>query len=501
MLYFRQILIMLVSLYTVRVVLETLGAEDYGIYNVVAGVVTLFGFLSNSMATASQRFFAFELGRGDFERLERIFSLSLLIYALIVLIVLLLAETIGLWFVTHKLIIPPERMGAARWIYQFSIVSFVFTIMASPFMAAIIAHEDMNIYAAVSIVEAVLKLGIVFMLKAIALDKLQLYGILVCAVTVINTGIYRTICKLRYQECKFRFYWDKGLFREITGFVGWSLFGSFAWLIRSHGSNIVINLFFGPLVNAARGIALQVNSAVTALCDSFTKAVYPQIIKSYTKNDKKYTWDLVLKSSKFSYLLLLFLSMPLLLETDFLMALWLKNVPEYTVFFVRLVLIDALVTAFTYSIGIVNQATGDIKLYQGIIGGFLILNLPASVFLFRSGFGPEWSLGAAIILSFVALLSRLVLLRWQIKFPVWRYLKEVLAKMIITTFAAFVFPLFLQRHTEQSVIRFILVCITSVCCCCLSTYFTGLNRFERLGIRDIIQNKINKNLYIMRNRI
>lgn len=281
MLYFRQILIMLVSLYTVRVVLETLGAEDYGIYNVVAGVVTMFGFLSNSMAGASQRYLSFEIGRGDFERLKTIFSLSLTIFILIAVIIVLLAETVGLWFITNKLIIPSERRIVAYWVYQFSIISFVFTILTTPYMASIIAHEDMNIYAYVSIVEAMLKLGIVFVLNIIPFDKLQIYGILLCITTFINTAIYRIICTAKYKECQFKIYWNNILFKDIIGYTGWTLLGVLADIFKKQAITILLNQMFNPLVVAARSIAFTITGAVNSFFNQFMMALRPQIVKSY----------------------------------------------------------------------------------------------------------------------------------------------------------------------------------------------------------------------------
>jgi O-antigen/teichoic acid export membrane protein len=379
MLYFRQILIMLVSLYTVRVVLNTLGAEDYGIYNVVAGVVTMFGFLSGSMATASQRYFAFELGREDYEQLQKTFSLSFLIYMLIAIVVLLLAETIGLWFVNNKLIIPQDRMGSARWIYQCSIISFIFTILTAPYMAAIIAHEDMNIYATVSIVEVVLKLGIVFLLSRIPIDKLQLYGTLLCVVTIINTGIYRGVCKGKYQECRFQFYWNKALFKELISFTGLNLFGTIAWVFKNQILTILLNQFFSPLVVAARGIASTVNSAVASFSQNFSSALRPQIIKSYATDHKTELMLLVSFGSKITYFLMYLFILPLILELPAVFSLWIKNVPEYAVVFTRLILIDALIESISYPIASLLQATGKIRLYQSLAGGFMLLNLPVSL--------------------------------------------------------------------------------------------------------------------------
>jgi O-antigen/teichoic acid export membrane protein len=485
MLYFRQILIMLVSLYTVRVVLETLGAEDYGIYNVVAGVVTMLGFLSGSMASASQRYFSFELGRGDFEQLKKVFSLSLLIYVLITLIVLLLAETIGLWFVNTKLIIPPERMGAARWIYQFSIISFVFTIMASPFMAAIIAREDMNIYAAVSIVEAVLKLSVVFLLKIIALDKLQLYGILLCAVTVINTGIYRAICRLKYQECKFRFYWDRELFKEITSFTGWNLFGSAAGVFKNQAVNILLNQFFNPLVITARSIALSVNMAVSSFFQNFTLAVRPQITKTYALNNVMEMISLLNRYTKITYFLIYILAFPLILELPIIFSLWLKNVPEYTVLFTRLVLIDAVIDSLNYPVGATAQATGKIKLYQSITSGILILNLPISWISLAFGV-PAYSVFIiAIIMSITTFIIRMMLLKYLVAdYSIKNFLISAIVPIIKVSILSSVPTLIIFTTAKSGLLRLCLVIFVNLASSCGFMYLLGLTNTEKKKLKN-----------------
>jgi O-antigen/teichoic acid export membrane protein len=304
MLYFRQILIMLVSLYTVRVVLNTLGAEDYGIYNVVAGVVTMFGFLSSTMSGATQRFLSIEIGRSDFDRLKRVFSLSLTIYMLFVVIVLLLAETAGLWFITNKLIIPAERKGAALWTYQFSILSFLFTILTAPYMAAVIAHEDMNIYAYVSILEVVLKLVMVFLLNFIAWDKLKVYGILVCGATIINTTIYRTVCMFKYQECKFKFFWEKGLFNEIVYYTKWSILGVFSDVFKYQAILLLLNQYFNPIVITAHSIASSVRNIVSNFSWNFNYALRPQIVKYYAIGQKEEMTKLMFYGVKGTYFLM-----------------------------------------------------------------------------------------------------------------------------------------------------------------------------------------------------
>lgn len=328
MLYFRQILIMLVSLYTVRVILNTLGAVDYGIYNVVAGVVTMFGFLSGAMATASQRYFAFEMGRGNKEGLRKVFCITFTIYILLALIILLLAETIGLWFVNHKLVISEERIVAARWIYQFAVLSFMVSLLTTPYMAAIIAHENMKIYAYMSVVDAVLKLGIVYVLQILPYDKLIVYGALLLTVTGISTAVYRLYCKSRYSECHYRFEWDKNLYREILSYSGWNLFGASIGIVKNQIINILLNMFFGPLVNAARGIAAQVNGAVTSFSGNFSTAMRPQIIKSYAAQNHDETIKLVQRGCKGTFFLMYLFALPLMIETPYVLTLWLKQPPD-----------------------------------------------------------------------------------------------------------------------------------------------------------------------------
>jgi O-antigen/teichoic acid export membrane protein len=485
-LYFRQILIMLVSLYTVRVVLNTLGAEDYGIYNVAAGIVTMLSFLSNSMAAASQRYFSFELGRGNYEQLHLVFSLSLLIYALIAVLVLILAETAGLWFAANKLIIPPERKSAALWVYQFSVVSFLFTVMASPYMAAIIAHEDMNIYAYVSIIEAALRLGMVFLLRFIVLDKLQLYGILLCAVTVVVTILYRTICVKKYTECRFRFYWDTELFKEIAGYTGWNLFGASVGVFKFQMVNILLNQFFNPAVIAARGIAAQVNNAVSSFSHNFTTALRPQIIKSYAAGQKDAMLALVFRGSKGSFFLMYIFVLPFVLEMPMILFLWLKNPPEYTVLFTRLALIDVLIESMSSSIMAVAQATGKIKLYQSVVGGILLLNLPASWIALYLG-APAWSVMAvAIIITLAAFCIRLIIIKRLVDFSLIHFVKQVLVPVTAVSLLSMILPLASYLFFEYGFPRLLITICLTLLSASLCIYLAGLNTQERCIIRNKI---------------
>ena len=489
MLYFRQILIMIVSLYTVRVVLNTLGAEDYGIYNVVAGVVTMFSFLSSSMATASQRYFSFALGQNDSESLKKYFSMSFTIYCLIALVVLILAETVGLWFVTQKLVIPCERQKAAFWIYQASIFSMICTILTAPFMASIIAHEDMNIYAYVSIIEVVLKLGIVFLLPLFAIDKLIFYGSLMASVVFINTAIYRTICVKKYVECKFSFFWEKSLFKELVSYTGWNMFGSAVGVFKNQIVNIILNQFFNPVVNAARGIAAQVNSAVNSFAQNFSTAVRPQIIKNYASGEKEKMLQLMFRSCKATFLLMFVFALPLILEMPYVLKLWLKNVPEYAVLFTILALIDALVDTISYPLMATAQATGKIKLYQAVVGGVLLLNAPIAFVVLKLG-APAFSVFiVSISVTSLAFIVRLCILKKLINFSFWNFIWKVFIPIICCAGLAFIIPYFVRNMLDSSFIRLCVTVIVSVICVTLSGYFVALSKNERQWIVGIIKSK------------
>lgn len=492
MLYFRQILIMIVSLYTVRVVLNTLGAEDYGIYNVVAGVVTMFSFLSNSMATASQRYFSFALGQNDSENLKKYFSMSFTIYCLIAFFVLVLAETVGLWFVTQKLVIPVDRQNAAFWIYQASVFSMIFTILTAPFMASIIAHEDMNIYAYVSIIEVVLKLGIVFLLPLFAIDKLIFYGLLMAGVVFINTAIYRTICVKKYVECKFSFFWEKSLFKELVSYTGWNMFGSAVGVFKNQIVNIILNQFFNPVVNAARGIAAQVNSAVNSFAQNFSTAVRPQIIKNYASGEKEKMLQLMYRSCKATFLLMFVFALPLILEMPYVLKLWLKNVPEYAVLFTILALLDALIDTISYPIMAAAQATGKIKLYQAVVGGVLLINAPIAFVVLKLG-APAFSVFiVSISVTSLAFIVRLCILKKLINFSFWNFIWKVFIPIICCAGLAFIVPYFVRNMLDSSFIRLCVTVVVSVICVALCGYFVALSKKERQWIIGIVKSKLGK---------
>jgi O-antigen/teichoic acid export membrane protein len=470
---------MVVSLYTSRIVLNILGVEDFGIYNVVGGFVTMFGFLNSAMASATQRFISFEIGRKDQVQLRNVFSMSVNIHLIIAFVILVLAETIGLWFVNTQLTIPSSRIVAAQWVYQFSILALVINIVSVPYNAIIIAHERMNVFAWIGIVEVSLKLLIVFMLQWFGFDKLKLYAVLMFGVAVIIRMIYGIYCSYRFKESKFRFFWNKPLFSTLLSYAGWNLWGNAASVIMEQGVNIILNIFFGPAINAARGIAYQVRGAINQLVSNFQMAVNPQIIKSYASDDLDYMHKLIFRGAKFSFFLLFIMSLPILFETKIILQLWLKTVPEYAVIFTRLIIINILIDSVSGPLMTAAQASGRIKLYQSIVGGLLILNLPISYAFLKIGLTPEVTLYVSIGISIVALFARLKIIAPLVSMNISEYLKAVLLRIIPVVFVAFAVPVFVYSSVGEGILRFIFTGLSSIVSVVLAIHLIGLEKEEK----------------------
>lgn len=483
MLYFRLLFSMIVSLYTSRVILNALGVEDFGIYNVVGGIVVMFGFLNNAMSASTQRFLTFEMGKGDQIQLNRIFSMSITIHAIIALVVLLLAETAGLWLLNTQLTIPADRISAANWVYQFSILAFVITIIYVPYNAMLIAHERMNVFALISILEVVLKLLITILVVWLGFEKLKFYALLVFCVSLIIGIIYTTYCRFAFSECKFHLFWDKQLFGEMSSFASWNLLGVFAGIAYSQGVNLLLNVFFGPIVNAARGIAYQVQGAINAFVTNFQVAVNPPLTKSYASGDIQYMYSLIFSASKYSFYLLFVLSLPVMLETDYILKLWLKTVPEYTSIFTRLVLIDILVCSLSGSLQAMAQASGKIKLYQIVVSGILLLNLPISFILLKLGYSPQFTFIASIMASLAALFARLVVLKMIVSFPVQDFLTNVLSKVVVVFFVGSIIPYWISYQTSNSLKHFFLVILISILSVICTVWLLGINQSEKLFLK------------------
>lgn len=488
MLYFRMILTMLVSLYTSRVILNTLGIEDYGIYNVVGGVVSMLAFFNIPMSIASQRFLSIEIGKGNFTQLKKVFNALQNIHIVIAIIVLILAETVGLWFVKNYLVIPAERMDAAIWVYHFSVISSMITIFQVPYNAIIIAHERMNVYAYVSILEVTLKLLIVFMLISISFDKLKLYGILYLVVTFIITTIYRAYTISNFKETKFEIVKDKKLYTTLISYSGWNLFGTMTAVIHLQGINILLNLFFGPVVNAARGIATQIQSVINRFVSNFQMAVNPQIIISYASNQRNYMTSLMIRTSKFSFYLLFLVSLPIILETNYILKLWLKTVPEYSSIFTVLVLILILIDSISNPLVTGIQATGNIKNHQFLIGILNLLILPLSYYFLKQGLPPEITLYITIVIYIIILFIRLFISHKLLDFPILYFVKEIIIKNLLIVLLSLFLPLLIRNLINEGVLRLILVSFIALIWSATIIYVIGLQKSEKA----IILKSLNK---------
>ena len=485
LLYFRMVLTMGVSLYTSRIILNTLGVADFGTYNVVGGVVTMFGFFNGAMASATQRFLSFDLGRGDYVQLRKTFNATQIIHIGIALLIFVLAETIGLWFINTQLNLPEGRMEASRWIYHFSILSFMVSIIQVPYNSILIAHERMNIYAYMSILEVLLKLLIVFMLTWITFDKLKLYGILLFAVSFIVAAIYRIYTLRNFDETRFELVKDKSLYKTLISYSGWSLFGGVSMIAKGQGISIILNIFFGTVVNAAQGVANQVYGAISSFVNNFQMASNPQIIKSYAANDKEYMMNLVIRTSKFTFYLMFIFTLPVMLEIDYILKLWLNLVPDYTAIFTILILINALIDSISGSIMTSVQATGKIKIYQLVVGSLLILILPISYILFKLGFPPVSTFIVSICISILAFIFRLLLTKKQIpEFSISQFLQEIIVRSIPVILLSVSIPLYVKLHIQPGLVRMVIVTLSSIIVSLITIYSIGLKINEKKFVKE-----------------
>ena len=490
-LYLRMFLMMAVTLYTSRVILQTLGVEDFGIYNVVAGIVVLFSFLNSAMAIASQRFLSFALGKDDDKEVQRVFSMSLTSHIAIASIVLLVAETVGLW-ILYRMNFPEERLYAVGWVYQFAILTCIVQILRVPYNASIIAYERMSFYAWVSIVEGILRLLIVFLLVAYDGDKLIFYSFLLFSVTLLVNISYKLYCNKTFQTTRYRFFWDTNLFKKFLSFSGWSLAGSLANVGAQQGLNIILNIFCGVLVNAAVGISNQVMGAVGQFLGNFQTAFNPQLVKSYAVGDKDYFMNLIFKSSKFSYYLMLIISLPILINTEFFLHVWLGEVPGYATTFSQLMIIYLLFDAISGPLWISVQATGKIKNYQLLMAVLILLNLPFTYIVLYLGYSPIYVFVGRVIINIITLIARIFYLRPLINLPARKYVTQVLLVIMFVTFMAVPLPIWLNMQVENGWFNVIGISLLSVLTSIIAIYTIGLTKGEKLMVNQVVIKKILK---------
>lgn len=480
-LYFRMLITMVVGLYTSRVILNTLGVEDYGINNVVGGVIAMFSLISASISGSIGRFLTFELGRGNMDALKKVFSTSVTIQIILAIIIVIIAEIVGIWFLNTKLQIPADRMYAAHWVFHCSIISFAIGLISLPYNASIISHEKMNVFAYMSILETILKLVIVYMLIISPFDKLITFSILGVAVSIIIRLIYGWYCKRNFEECTYNFSLDKKLFREMFSFAGWNFIGSSADILRNQGNSILLNIFSGTtIVNTAVGITGTLTGIASSFVGGFMTAISPQIIKYYASKDYTNLIFLLYRGAKFSAYLLLILAIPIFLNTKIILFLWLGQIPEYSIIFTKLVLIYMVTETISRPLINAKNATGRIRNYQIIVGGILLLTLPLSYMFLTLGAPYESVYAANIITSLLAFIARMYMLQGDIPFfsPI-HFFFHVYCRVLFVAILAALTTYFVTYYIENEYIYIITSVIVSFVFTVLSIYYIGCTQQEQ----------------------
>ena len=495
-LYFRMLFLMLIGLYTSRVILKTLGVADYGTYNLVGGVVSMFSILTSSLSSAISRFITFELGKGNKDRLERVFSSAVNVQVILGMIVIFFTETIGVWFLNNHLQIPPDRMVAANWVLQCAIASFVLGLLMVPYNATLIAHENMNIFAYISILEAFLKLAIVFALYISPYDKLITYALLLFTVSCLIRWIYAFYCKKHYEECTYHYIYDKPLLKEMTSFAGWNFLGDGSWILNNYGVNILLNVFFGPVMglvlNAARGVATQVDHIVQSFVNNFMTALKPQITKSYATGDMEYMHNLVYAGAKYSFFLMMIFAIPICLETELILKLWLDVVPNYAVIFVQFTLLSSMCVVLGNTLITSVFATGKIRNYELVMGLMALSNFPLTWIAFKLGYSPVAAYIIYFCVYFVMIFVRLYMVKDLINMSAKIYVKEVFLRALVVGVISLAIPLLITLQQEESIVRLLEVSVVSIFCSLVSIVSLGMKRDEKKMVFEFIRRRFTK---------
>ncbi len=489
MLYVRMLVLMLVGLYTSRVVLEVLGEGDYGIYNVVGGVVAMFTIISGALNSAVQRFITFEMGKPD-GNLNKVYSTAVTIQLILALAVVILAEPAGLWFIENRMTIDPARIPAAELVLHFSLLAFVINLMSVPQMASITAHERMSAYAWIGLLDGFLRLAVAFLIMKSPIDRLVYYAALMAGVVLAVRLAYGIYCRRNFPECRYRPVFDKPLIKEMFSFAGWNFIGVTSGVLRDHGGNILVNLFSsGTAVNAARGIASQLNGAVQGFVTNFMTAVNPQITKSYASGDNEYLFPLLRRSSRMSFFLLFMIALPLLFNTEYVLGLWLKDVPDHTALFVRLFLVFALSESISNPLITAMLATGKIRNYQLAVGGLQLLNVPVSYIFLKMGAIPEVTVMVAIAISQICFFVRLLMLRGMIGLDIWKYISDVYFRVLAVAALALAVPFAVCGLLPEGFAGFCLSVLICVVSACVSVFYVGCGKAERNEVLKFIRRK------------
>lgn len=493
MLYVRMLFMMFLGLYTSRIVLQALGEGDYGVYNVVGGVVAMFAMISGALNSAVSRFITFEMGKGSEAQLNKVYSTAVTIQLILAAVVVAIAEPVGLWFIDNEMTIDPSRIPAARMVLHFSILAFVINLMSVPQMASITAHEKMSAYAAIGIMDGSLRFVTAILVKNSTGDRLIYYAALMALTVLVVRTAYGIYCRRNFEECRYRPVFDRPLMKEMFSFAGWNFIGVTAGVLRDHGGNILVNVFSGSVaVNAARGVALQLSNAVQSFVTNFMTAVNPQITKSYAAGEKEYMFSLMRKSSRMAYYLLFIIALPVLFNMEALLDLWLDEVPEMSVSFARLFLILALSESLSGPLMTGMLATGKVRNYQIFVGGLIMLNFPISYLFLKLGFGPEVTVIVAIVISQLCLFARLYMLKKAIDFPVKQFFARVYLNILKVTVVSGAVASTLMIIGEGSWIGFVLRVTVCVLCAGLSVFFIGCSRAERQEMVQMVLRRIRR---------
>lgn len=483
----RMVFVLLLGFYTTRVTLKALGVDDFGIYNVVCGFVSMFTFLNTSMSNGVQRFFNFELGKNGIDGARRVYVTSLVVQLLLLLLIVSLTETLGLWYLHNKMVITPERLVAAEWVFQFSVISFVLIIIQVPFNAAIMAHEHMNFYAFIGVLDAILKLIIVILIPFADVDRLILYGFLLMLISLLNFVLAYVYARNHFEEIHIRPLLDKRLFKSMLSFSGWNIFGSFSGMMREQGLNLILNLFFGPVVNAARGVAYQVSSGLQSFVANISTAIRPQIVQSYAQGNTSRSINLMYSLSKVSICVLYIIAYPILLEINYVLKVWLgTDVPNYTASFVVIVVLITFLNNMNSAVSAVVHATGNMCKYQVITSLTTLSSLPVAYYSLKMGYPPNSVFGISFVFTFLMQVISLFILRSIISFSLSKYVKKVIFPFVLFVSLSFSIPLIPCHMMREGFLRFFVVSVVSILISSLSFYWVGLDNKEKALINSFL---------------
>ncbi len=489
-LYIRMIIVLLVSIYTTRVVLNTLGVTDFGVYNVVCGFVSMFSFISSSLTNGIQRFFNYSVGCAERDGVAKVYRTAMRIQIILALIMIVLIETVGIWYINNVMELPPDRLTAANWVFQFSALSFIILIISIPYNAAIIAFEKMDYYAFVSILDTLLKLAIIIELPYLPGDKLIIYGLLGLMISIINFLLNYIYCKRKLPQLFAHKGIEKKLLKSISSFAGWNTVEMFAWITQGQGVNMIINVFFGAVINAARGVSAQIQSAIQQFCTNLVVAIRPQLVESYAQKNYSRTKSLMYTTSKLSFILFYILAIPVILEINYVLRLWLgNNIPDYTASFTILTLISMIPRNFVMALSQVIHATGKMAKYQIASAVVIIFILPVSYIFLHYGYSPIYVYIINLIFCCILFIVCLLVFKTIFEISIWEYHKCIIIPCSVIAIIVPVIPYVIQHFMQESFMRFIIIAITTTITSVIASYLFLLNKSEKEFVKRLIIRK------------